>query len=122
MRGTERACDEVVEWLDRRSTALAEVRDDLTPEQHARLPRLAGELKNQLVEFSRKVALDKRESSVRRSIAAIVSAALVDLEEVQNSSLSGYGPLGEGAKQLLDQYVSGMAAVLGQMLHIAEDE
>jgi hypothetical protein len=120
MRGTARACDEVLEWLERRSTALAEVRDDLTAQQHARLRRLAAELKGQVVEFSRRTALDKQESSVRRSIAAIVSAALVDLEEVQNSSLRGYGPLTHHQKQVLEEHLEGMAKVLEEMLQIAE--
>lgn len=122
MRGTERACDEVVEWLDRRSTILADVRGNFSPEAQQRLRDLAGQLKAEVLAFSREAALDKKESSIRRSIAAIVSAALIDLQEVQNSGLRGYGPLGEREKQAFDNRVLRMITLLHEMLHIAERE
>src|SRR5690348_13065279 len=79
MRGTERACDEVVACLDPQSAVLAEVRDDLTPEAKVHLRDLAGQLKAQVLAFSREAALDKKQSSIRRSVAAIVSAALIEI-------------------------------------------
>jgi hypothetical protein len=122
MRGTERACDAVVEWLDRRPTILADVRDDLTPEAQKRLRTLAGQLKGEVLAFSREAALDKKESSIRRSIAAIVSATLIDLQEIQNSGLRGYGPLGDREKKALDDRVRRMITLLHEMLRIAEAE
>lgn len=120
MRGTERACDELVEWLDHRSTMLAEVRDDLAPETKAELRALAGELKDEVLAFSRHAVLDKKQSSIRRSIAAIVSAALIDLQEAQNSGLRGYGPLGDREKQLFDESIHRMIDLFEQMLRIVE--
>lgn len=122
MRGTERACDEVVEWLDHRSTMLAEVHDDLTPDAKAELRVLAGRLKTEVLAFSRRVALDKKQSSIRRSVAAIVSTALIDLQEVQNSGLRGYGTLGDREREALEQSIHRMATLLHEMLQIAERE
>lgn len=120
MRGTERACDSLVEWLDHRSTLLAEVRDDLAPDTKAELRALAGELKDQVLAFSRQTTLEKKQSSVRRSIAAIVSAALIDLQEAQNSGLRGYGPLGERERNALDESIARMIALLEEMLRVVE--
>lgn len=122
MRGTERACDEVVARLNPHSTVLAEVRDDLTPEAKAKLRNLARQLKEHVLAFSGEAALDKNQSSTRRSVAAIISAALIDLQEVQNSGLRGYGPLGDHEKHALDDRVHSMIALLHEMLRIAEHE
>ncbi|HUJ31207.1 MAG TPA: hypothetical protein VLY23_08005 [Candidatus Acidoferrum sp.] len=120
MRGTEQACKEVEEWLERTSGALTEVREDVPPEQEARLRELTARLRAEVQEFSGKVTLDKRRMSRRRSIAAIVCAALIDLEEVQDSGLKGYGKMSEEAKEVLNEYVVRMLDLLEQMLHIAE--
>jgi hypothetical protein len=89
MRGTERACDEVAEWLDHSSSVLIEVRADLEPGQQTRLRELATKLKVEIEQFASKVSLDKRRISRRRAVAAIVSAALIDLYKVQESELEG---------------------------------
>ena len=122
MRGTEGACDEMIEWLDRSSSALVEVRADLELEQQARLRELAARVKAQVQEFTSKVSLDKRRISRRRSVAAIVSAALIDLQEVQASGLKGYGRMPEDPKPVLEESIHRMVALLEQMLHIAEAE
>lgn len=122
MRGTESACDEVVACLDPRSAVLAEVRDDLTSEAKVQLRDLAGQLKAQVLAFSREAALDKKQSSIRRSVAATVSAALIDLQDAQNSGLRGYGQLDNREKQILDARIHSMIALLRQMLRIAEHE
>lgn len=120
MRGTERACDGVVEWLDHRSTMLAEVRDDLAPGTKAELRALAAELKGEVLAFSRQATLQKKQSSIRRSIAAIVSASLIDLQEAQSSGLRGYGPLGDRERNALDESIRRMIALLEEMLRIVE--
>jgi hypothetical protein len=122
MRGTARACDEVEEWVARPSSVLTEVRADLTPHQETRLRELAAELKAEVGEFSTQVVLDKKTESRRRSIAAIVSTALTDLQEAEASGLQGYGPLSQDAKAVLNESIRRMAALLEQMLHIVEFE
>lgn len=120
MRGTERACDALVEWLDYRSTMLAEVHDDLAPGTKAELRALAAELKGEVLAFSRQASLQKKQSSIRRSIAAIVSASLIDLQEAQSSGLRGYGPLGERERNALDESIARMIALLEEMLRVVE--
>jgi hypothetical protein len=122
MRGTERACDEVAEWLERPTSGLTEIRADLTPDQKTRLRELAAKVKAEVQEFAAKVILDKKRMSRRRAVAAIVSAILIDLQEVQSSGLKGYGPLREEAKPVLDESIRRMVVLLEQMLHIAEIE
>ncbi|HTU36324.1 MAG TPA: hypothetical protein VMF66_21170 [Candidatus Acidoferrum sp.] len=54
------------------------------------------------------------------SIAAVVSAALIDLQEAQNSGLRGYGPLGDREKHALDECIRRMIDLLDQMLRLVE--
>lgn len=119
-RGTERACDSTMEWLDRPSSLLNELRDDITPEEQAQLRKLAGALKEEIKRLAAKVELDRSRSSRRRSIAAILSAALVDLQETQDSQLKGYGVLSPEAKKVLFDGMSRMTSLLEKMLAIAE--
>jgi hypothetical protein len=122
MRGTERACEEVLQWLDHRPTALVDVRNDLSPDQDNRLRGLVAALRAEVLGFSEKAHLDSKKSSVRRSVAAIVSTALVDLQEVEDSGLKGYGLLADRERRILDEHIPRMTTLLGQMLHIVENE
>lgn len=118
MRGTERACDDATEWLDRHSSLLTEVRQDVEPEQQALLRESIAEIRRTIEEFAGKVSLENSRMSQRRSVAAIVSGALIDLQEVQDSGLKGYGPLPDPSKKILDRYLARMADLLKQMLQI----
>lgn len=120
MRGVESACAEILEWLVRPSSVLIDVRADLIPNEQARLRELAERLRTEVREFAEKVSLDKRRMSSRRSVAAIVSAALVDLQEVQASELKGYGILAEDPKRVLDESINSMMTLFEEMRRIAE--
>ncbi|MGH9736874.1 MAG: hypothetical protein ACRD8A_20075 [Candidatus Acidiferrales bacterium] len=75
-----------------------------------------------MLAFSRHAVLEKKQSSIRRSIAAIVSAALIDLQEAQNSGLRGYGLLGDRERQALDECISRMIDLLERMLRVVEHQ
>jgi hypothetical protein len=68
------------------------------------------------------VSLDRRRVSRSRSVAAMVSTALIDLQEVQGSGLKGYGRMAEDAKLIFDGSIRRMAALLEKMLPIVEAE
>jgi Ni,Fe-hydrogenase III large subunit len=91
MRGTERSCDRILEWLERPSSLMTEVRDDLTSAERAELRKLVADLREEVHGFAAKAALDRSPASRRRSVAAILSTALIDLQEVRDSELKGYG-------------------------------
>jgi hypothetical protein len=58
---------EILEWLDRRSNVLAEVRDDLRSDQQTRLRDLAAKLKTEVNESSLRVALEQvRDAGLER--------------------------------------------------------
>jgi hypothetical protein len=119
-RGTERACDSALEWLDKPSTQMNELRDDVTAEEKAELRKLAAALRQEIEKLESKVQLDRSHSSRRRSIAALLSAALIDLQETQDSQLKGYGVLSPEAKKVLNDSIARMSAALQKMLAIAE--
>lgn len=120
MRGTERACDGILEWLERRSKLMTEIRDDLTDAQQAQLRELVAKLRGEVDGFVRNAVLDRASASRRRSVAAIVSAALIDLQEVRDSELKGYGRLPADAKSVINEYLQRMLSLLERMLHVAE--
>lgn len=122
MRGTERACDGILEWLKRPSKLLTEIRDDLTGAQQAQLRELVAQLREEVHGFVAKAALDRSAASRRRSVAAILSATLIDLEEVRDSELKGYGRLPAEAKRVLNEHIQRMVSLLEQMLHVVEGE
>jgi Ni,Fe-hydrogenase III large subunit len=122
MRAIESATGDVVEWLTRSSTTLTEVRADLTPDQQARLRDLVVQVNAEVQRLEARIVLDKKRLSRRRSVAALASSALIDIQEVQASGLRGYGRLVEEAKPVLDDSLRRMALLLGQMLHIVENE
>jgi hypothetical protein len=120
IRGTERACDGVLEWIERPSSMMTEVRDDLSAKEKVQLRELASGLKSEIRSFLEVFPLDKSAASRRRSIAAIISAACIDLEEVVDSGLKGYGPQPPDAREALNQGLTEMIKILEQMLPIAE--
>jgi hypothetical protein len=122
MRGTERACDRILEWLERPSTLMTEVRDDLTSAERAELRKLVAELREEVHGFAAKAALDRSPASRRRSVAAILSTALIDLQEVRDSELKGYGRLPADEKRVLNEQIQRMVPLLERMLHVVESE
>jgi len=120
IRGTERACECVLEMLERRGTLMNELREDIAPEEQAGLRELAGELKEEIRKLGEKIELEKNQTSRRRTIAALLSAALIDLQETEDSGLRGYGELSPQAKKTLYESIDRMTALLEEMLAIAE--
>jgi len=121
MRGLERACDDAVALLEYPSNLLMEVKYDVTPSQDRDLRALFARLKKEIQNFAAKMELEKVTMSRCRSIAAIASAALIDLQEVEDSGLKGYGPLPKDAERMLAEQAGRMAKILQEILHVAED-
>ena len=119
-RGTERACESAIEWLEKPATKMNELRDDVSTEEQAELRKLAEQLRLEIELLGSKMQLDRSHSSRRRSIAAVLSAALIDLQETQDSQFKGYGVLAPDAKRVLNESIARMAALLQKMLAVAE--
>jgi hypothetical protein len=119
-RGTERACDATIEWLEKPSSLLHVLRDDISPADEAHLRRLAASLKDEIKRMAASVELEPAHTSRRRAIAAILSTGLIDLQETQDSQWRGYGVLSAEAKKALNDGMARMAALLEKMLAIAE--
>lgn len=119
-RGTERACDATIEWLEKPSSLLHELRDDVSAADEAHLRKLAASLKDEIKRMAASIELEPAHASRRRGIAAILSAALIDIQETQDSQWKGYGVMSAEAKKTLNDGMARMAALLQKMLAIAE--
>jgi hypothetical protein len=120
VRGTERACESMLETLDRGPSQMNELRNDILPEERTKLRELATALQEEIHRLAGKVELEKSRTSRRRAIAAVLSAALIDLQETQDSGLKGYGEISAEAKRTLDEGFGRMMKLLEKMLAIAE--
>jgi hypothetical protein len=120
IRRVEAACEGILQDLDRRSGLLHSVQDDVSPEQAKKLRELAGKLRAEVERVESEVRLDPAVRSRKRSIAARVSSAIIDLEEVSGSALRGYGEMPKELEQALAEKFARFIAVLQEMERIAE--
>ncbi len=102
LRNVEKAADGIVGWLERKPGLLHRYRDDFTPTEQARLREMAAQLRAEIARFCGEVELDSATQSKRRAIAALISSAAIDLEEVNSRSLRGYGKVPEDVGRELD--------------------
>jgi hypothetical protein len=122
IRRIEATCEGVLHNLDRRSSLLHNVEEDLTPQQDQRLRELVGNLRSEIERVESEVTLDPVVSSRRRSIAALVSSAVIDLQEVCDSALRGYGSMPEAVERALVEKLASLMVVLEEMERIAESK
>jgi len=120
LRGVERRCEEMAEWLDRRSGLLQRVEDDLRPDEAARLHKLLGQVRTEIARFNDEVALTPGQQSRRRALAALVTTAVTDLEESQSQHLKGYGKMPVENGRALDAKLARLLVLLEEMEGILE--
>jgi len=120
IRRVEAVCDGILHDLDQRSGLRQNVEDDVSPEQGNKLRALAEKLRVEVEKVESEIRLDPAVRSRKRSIAARVSAAIIDLEEVSGSALRGYGELPKDAERALFEKLARLTVVLEEMERIAE--
>lgn len=120
LRGVEQMCDAVLGSLEKQSGLLFQVNDDLNPEQQQKLRMFIAKLQQELQRFNAEVELEPAVHSRKRTVRALLSASLVDLEESKSSRLKGYGPLSDAAKHKLDAELDRLVALLEEMANVVE--
>ena len=120
MRRVETVCDGILADLDRKSGLLHNMEDDVSPEQARKLRELAEKLRREVARVESEISLDPAVRSRMRSIAARISSAIIDLEEVGGSGLRGYGTVSKELERALDEKFARLTAVLQEMERVAE--
>ncbi len=120
LRGVERRCEEMADWLDRTSGLLQRVEDDLRPGEAARLHKLLGQVRAEIARFNDEVPLTPGRESRRRALAALVTTGVTDLAESQSQHLKGYGKMPEETARALDAKLARLLVLLEEMQRIVE--
>lgn len=96
---------------------------DATPEQCRVLANGFLELRRKLLEGLEKLGVPGggAEISAVRALQVRLMSADIALEELEESSLKGYGELSEEALQALEEVVSDLRAKLGEMIAFLEE-
>jgi len=119
MRRVETVCEGILQDLDRKSGLLHNMEDDVPPEQARMLRLLAEKLRAEVARVESEISLDPAIRSRKRSIAARISSAIIDLEEIGGSGLRGYGAVSEELEQALGEKFARLVGVLQEMERIA---
>jgi hypothetical protein len=98
------------------------VEDDVAPEQSRKLRELVEKLRVEVERVEAEITLDTAVRSRKRSIAARISSAVIDLEEVGGSGLRGYGEVSKEIEQALAEKFARLISVLKEMERIAESK
>jgi hypothetical protein len=122
LRNIEKAADGITTWLERKPGLLHHYRDDFTAAQKSRLREMATQLHAEIRRFYDEVELDCAMQSRRRAIAALISSATIDLEEVNSQSLRGYGEVPEEIGHELDAKLERLLRCLEQVRTILDGE
>jgi len=120
IRRVEAACDGILQDLERRPGLLLRMEDDVRAEQDGRLRELVAKLRAEVGRVASEVTLDAAVRSRRRSIAARISATMIDLEDVSGSALRGYGAMSAEDERVLTEKFARLIALLEEMERIAE--
>jgi hypothetical protein len=120
IRRVEAVCEGILQDLDQRSGLLHSMEDDVTPEQAKKLRELAEKLRREVERVESEISLDPAVRSRRRSIAARVSSAIIDLEEAGGSALRGYGEMSKEMERALGGKFGRLMVILQEMERVAE--
>jgi len=120
LRGLEQMCDEIEARLKEAPGVLRQVKSDLSAAQGAALREMTARVREEIRRLNTEIELDAAIRSPRRSILALLSAGIVNLEESGSKRLRGYGPLASEAAIRLDDELSRLVALLEEMTTIAE--
>lgn len=120
LRGIEATCDEVEATLDETAGVMRRVSDDLSTEQSKALRRMSEAVRMEIRRISSEIELDPAMNSRRRRIRALVSSAIVNLEESDPKKLRGYGHLAEEAVKRLENEFAKLLKMLDEMAEAVE--
>lgn len=120
-RGIEQACDEIDATFRESQGALRHVADDLSSKQVSALLEMTGRVRGEIHRLATEIELDISIRSQRRTIVALLSSCIVNLEESEPKKLRGYGPMSTEAEARLGTEFRRLIDVLERMAAIVEE-
>ena len=120
LRGLEQACDEIEATFRQAPGMLDRIHDDLSPAQRERLRDSVLCVRGEIRRLTAEIELDASFRSQRRTILALLSSSIVNLEESEPMKLRGYGPMSPQAEARLSAEIQRLIELLEQMSVIVE--
>lgn len=120
LRHVEATGDEVLAWIRRPGGILQHLSEDISDRQADELRALVGRLREEINRVQNEVAADPSSQSRSRRIAALVSLARIELQEVLTPGLRGYGSLLPETEAALDAKFGRLLACLEAMSRVVE--
>lgn len=120
LRGLEHACDEIEATLHESPGTLRHIHYDLTLPQRSALQQMIARVRNEIRRLATEIELDTSVGSQRRTVLALLSASLVNLEESEPRKLRGYGDMSPEAEARLANEFQHLIELLRRVAAIVE--
>lgn len=120
-RGLEQACDEIDATFRESPGALRHVADDLSSKQRSALLEMTERVRIEIRRLTSEIELDISIRSQRRTILALLSSCIVNLEESEPKKLRGYGPMSPEVEARLSNEFQRLIELLERMTAIVEE-
>ena len=120
LRGLEQACDEIEAAFRETPGLLDRIHDDLSADQRERLREMVRRVRSEIRRLAGEIELDASSRSQRRTILALLSASIINLEESDPKKLRGYGPMSPQAEARLSSEIQLLIEMFEQMSAIVE--
>lgn len=120
LRGLEQACDEIEATFRQTPGALRHVENDLSSKQHSALREMTDRVRREIHRLASEIELDISIRSQRRTVLALLSSCIVNLEESEPTKLRGYGPMSPEIEARLSSEFQRLIELLERMASIVE--
>lgn len=121
LRGLEQTCDEIEATFRESPGALHHVHDDLSSAQRAALHKMTERVRGEIHRLASEIELDVSIRSQRRTILALLSACIVNVEESEPKKLRGYGAMSPEVEVRLNREFRRLIELLERMAAIVEE-
>ena len=122
LRGLERMCDEIESALVETPGVLRRATDDLSAAQGMALRKMSGRVRGEIRRLNSEIELDPAVRSRQRTIRAILSANIFNLEESGSGRRRGYGPMSKETAAQLEGEFNRLTALLEEMEAVVEQK
>lgn len=120
LRGLEQACDEIDASFRESPGTLRRIHDDLSPAQRSTLREMTRRVRGEIRRLASEIELDTSVGSQRRTVLALLSASIVNLEESEPRNLRGYGAMSPEAEARLGSEFQRLIGLFEQMASVVE--
>lgn len=120
LRSLEQACDEIDASFRESPGTLRRIHDDLSPTERSTLRQMTQRVRDEIRRLASEIELDTSVGSQRRTVLALLSASIVNLEESEPKKLRGYGSMSKEAEDRLAHEVQNLIGLFEEMAAIVE--